>query len=106
MPEVIITRDGDPAQTDPFVRCTVCGENLCTVEDGDLFSTIRAVVEQHACKQEVIPAAVIASIQEIVNYNWSDEEGDYEAEEKPIGHVYEHLVLIQDWLSDREDRGT
>lgn len=43
-----ITRDDDPAQFDPFVVCDVCGEKLCTVEEGDSISVLASVVADHA----------------------------------------------------------
>jgi hypothetical protein len=51
MPVVVdahISREDDPAQYDPFVVCDVCGEHLCTVEEGDSISVLASVVADHA----------------------------------------------------------
>jgi hypothetical protein len=42
-----VTRHDDYAQTDPFLVCDVCGENLCTIEEGDSFSVLASVISDH-----------------------------------------------------------
>jgi uncharacterized protein (DUF983 family) len=50
MSNVIITRDGDGVQFDPFLKCEDCGEHLCTAEEGDSFAVLAGVVEEHNCE--------------------------------------------------------
>lgn len=45
----IITRLDDPAQFDPFVICDDCGEQLCTVEEGDSIEVLVSVTTDHQC---------------------------------------------------------
>lgn len=45
------------------------------------------------------------SIQEIVNYNWRDEENDYNHEALEQGnsrdrHIFTHLMRVQQWLEE------
>jgi predicted component of type VI protein secretion system len=46
----------------------------------------------------MIPTAIIESLNAILEYNWSDEFSDYEAEGQPEGHVFEHLQRVSDWV--------
>lgn len=46
---VYATWSGDPAQHEPFLICDVCGEKLCTVEEGDSFDLLARVVTAHEC---------------------------------------------------------
>lgn len=55
---ITFTHDDDPAQLDPFMRCTLCGENLCTVEEGDSLDTILAVGDEHVCEGPTADEAV------------------------------------------------
>lgn len=41
------TWDDDPAQHEPFMTCDVCGERLCTVEEGDSLSVLVDVLADH-----------------------------------------------------------
>lgn len=41
------TWDDDAAQHDPFVVCGKCDKRFCTVENGDPFMAILAVVDRH-----------------------------------------------------------
>lgn len=45
-----------------------------------------------------VPVEVLESIDAIVGYLWDDEEADYEVEDKPEGHVFEHLKRVNTWL--------
>jgi hypothetical protein len=44
---VYFTYDDDPAQHEPFMRCDVCGVNLCSVEEGDTLDVLNAVAKDH-----------------------------------------------------------
>jgi hypothetical protein len=47
VPDAHFTWDDDPAQHEPFMVCDVCGERLCTIEEGDSLSVIVAVLAGH-----------------------------------------------------------
>jgi hypothetical protein len=44
----VYTWGDDPAQHEPFMRCTACNDDLCTVEEGDTLSVLVSVAEDHA----------------------------------------------------------
>jgi hypothetical protein len=53
------TREGDFAQTDPFMVCGACGEKLCTVEEDDTLPVIVSCAE-HECNPLGDPPADLA----------------------------------------------
>lgn len=52
-------------------------------------------------------AELRAAIQRIVDYNWPSEAADYERAEDEgndqEGHVFEDLVLVNEWLNETAD---
>lgn len=46
--DAYFTYADDSAQHEPFMRCTVCSEDLCTVEEGDNLSVLSSVLDDHA----------------------------------------------------------
>jgi len=48
---VTATWNDDPAQHEPFLVCKRCDEKLCSVEEGDSFDTLLAVVADHHCER-------------------------------------------------------
>lgn len=53
---IIATWDGDCAQHEPFLICQECGDKLCSVEEGDEFTVLQAVVDNHATTCQAKPA--------------------------------------------------
>lgn len=49
---VVVTRDGDPAQFDPFLACSNCSAHLCTVEEQDTLDVLVAVAQAHECGEK------------------------------------------------------
>jgi hypothetical protein len=47
--DVYATWDDDPAQHEPFLVCRLCQKKLCSVEEGDTFDVLLAVVRAHKC---------------------------------------------------------
>jgi hypothetical protein len=44
------TWDDDPVQHEPFLVCEGCGVKLCSIEEGDRFNILAAVVADHTCE--------------------------------------------------------
>lgn len=44
------------------------------------------------------------SLQEIIVYMWKEEREDYFENEEPEGHIFEHLKLVDSFISEVEVR--
>lgn len=55
-------------------------------------------------KSEAPSPAVVKALRALLNYNWDREREDYIEMDGPEGHVFAHMIRINNWVEGKKDK--